>query len=84
MPIFEYECADCHKITEVWAQSPAERLTACLKCGSKNIHQIVSKTSFRLKGGYWERNGYSEMEKETKACKDCTDCRCEGAKGEDK
>ena len=84
MPIFEYECEDCHKITEVWMQSPAERLVACLKCGGKNIHQIISKTSFHLKGGCWGKDNYGKVEKETKVCEDCTDCRCEGAKREDK
>ena len=84
MPIHEFKCEDCDAVTEVWMQSPAECLVACLKCGSRNVHQIISKTSFQLKGGYWERNGYSEMEKETKACQDCIDCRCEGAEGKDK
>ena len=82
MPIHEFKCEDCDAVTEVWMQSPAERLVACLKCGSKNIHQIISKTSFQLKGGCWAKDNYGKMEKETKACGDCIDCQWEGAKGE--
>ena len=82
MPIHEFKCEDCDAVTEVWMQSPAERLTACLKCGSKNIHQIISKTSFHLKGGCWSKDNYGKVEKETKACGDCIDCQWEGAKGE--
>ena len=86
MPIYEYECEVCKNTTEVWEQSPAERLTTCLRCGSRRIHRIISKTSFRLGGGYWERNGYgkNKMEKETKVREDCINCQYGGAKREDK
>lgn len=58
MPIYEYECQSCQKITEI-RQSLAEApLTICADCGG-GLNKIISQTSFRLKGGGWYADGYS-------------------------
>ena len=43
MPIFEYECTDCHKVSELLigvSQSQVE--IQCVYCGSRKLHKKIS------------------------------------------
>jgi putative FmdB family regulatory protein len=47
MPIFDYECDDCHTVfenVEVWSTHKA---TKCKVCGSPNIHRIITSFLYR-------------------------------------
>lgn len=60
-PTYEYECANasCGCVTEKVCKF-TERFDApaCEQCGSAT-HQIISSTSFVLKGSGWAQDGYS-------------------------
>ncbi len=58
MPIYEYECENCHEITEAWQHLADEPLTTCPKC-SGILKKLISRSSFQLKGGGWYADGYS-------------------------
>jgi putative FmdB family regulatory protein len=55
MPIYEYECAKCHKISEVQQKFADDPLTLCpLDDCDGTVKKIMSMTSFILKGtGYY-------------------------------
>jgi putative FmdB family regulatory protein len=57
MPIYEFNCAKCGKLTEV-VQRVNERPPPCPNCGSKRMTLAVSRTSFHLKGGGWYADLY--------------------------
>ncbi|HFQ80614.1 MAG TPA: zinc ribbon domain-containing protein [Desulfobacterales bacterium] len=57
MPIYEYECENCHEITEAWQHLADEPLTSCPKC-SGALKKLISRSSFQLKGGGWYADGY--------------------------
>ncbi len=57
MPIYEYECENCHEITEAWQHLTDEPLTSCPKC-SGVLRKLISRSSFQLKGGGWYADGY--------------------------
>ncbi len=61
MALYEYICDDdaCGCVTEKVCHF-AERFDApaCERCG-KPTHQIISATSFVLKGSGWAQDGYS-------------------------
>lgn len=57
MPIYEFNCAKCGKLTEV-VQRVSERPPPCPHCGSKRMTRAVSRTSFHLKGGGWYADLY--------------------------
>ncbi len=69
MPIYEYECKKCHKVTEVMQKMSDPGPAKCPNCGSKRIERVMSQTSFQLKGDGWYITDYSRKDKETKAAK---------------
>ncbi len=54
MPIYEYSCKNCGHVFEEWYKkmSDATAQCACPKCAGLG-EQIISNTSFALKGGGW-------------------------------
>jgi putative FmdB family regulatory protein len=58
MPLYEYKCCECkHIFDEI--QGMKEPNPACPECKGKTERQM-SSTSFRLKGGGWEKDGYQK------------------------
>lgn len=49
MPIYEYECADCHARCEVWLRSSTES-AVCPKCGSSRLTRLLSTFSAQTSG----------------------------------
>ncbi|MGH7838192.1 MAG: FmdB family zinc ribbon protein [Candidatus Binataceae bacterium] len=44
MPIYEYECDECHRRTSVLTlRVSAKAKPACGKCGSKKMHRLMSR-----------------------------------------
>src|SRR5690554_4370911 len=52
MPIYEYSCDKCGKITEAFQKVSDAPLTICESCQG-SLHKLVSKNSFLLKGSGW-------------------------------
>ena len=42
MPIYEYRCLECGKISEVFLRSPDNQSIECPICGSKNLERLLS------------------------------------------
>ncbi len=61
MPIYEYICEDCEKLTEAMQRITESPLTVCPQC-SGTLRKLVSNTSFVLKGGGWYKDGYSSTQ----------------------
>jgi len=66
MPIYEYECQKCNKVTEAWQSVSDEPLTCCPDCHG-SLKKLISSSSFRLKGGGWYADGYCSSKQ----------CKCE-------
>lgn len=49
MPIIEWECKSCTKITEV-LQKAEDKLYMCPKCDSKDVKKLISVSTPRLHG----------------------------------
>jgi putative FmdB family regulatory protein len=73
MPIYEYECKKCHKMTEVMQKISDPGPAKCPHCGSKRIERVMSQTSFQLKGDGWYITDYSRKDKEKKSSKKSDD-----------
>lgn len=49
MPIYEYRCDDCHRVSNVFVRSPkSAKAPACQHCGGARLKRIMSKVG-RLK-----------------------------------
>jgi putative FmdB family regulatory protein len=58
MPIYEYACQKCGRVTEVMQKVSDPPPKKCEHCGGK-LHRVISQTSFQLKGGGWYKDLYS-------------------------
>ena len=63
MPIYEFECESCQKITEVVQSISASPLSSCPECQG-SVKKLISQSSFQLKGGGWYADGYSAPPKQ--------------------
>lgn len=57
MPIYEYKCKNCGKITEIWHGVNESANGHCPHCGG-NLQKIISNAGFILKGSGWYVTDY--------------------------
>lgn len=58
VPIYEYRCEKCHRVTEVMQKASSPPLARCPRCGGTRLAKVVSRTAFQLKGGGWHADLY--------------------------
>jgi putative FmdB family regulatory protein len=58
MPIYEYECTKCGKMTEAIQRFSDPPLTSCSHC-SGGLHKLISMSTFHLKGSGWYVTDYA-------------------------
>lgn len=62
MPLYEYQCATCHKVHEVMQKFSDEPLKTCPDCEGV-VTKLISMTSFSLKGTGWYATDYKKSGK---------------------
>jgi len=65
MPIYEYECRKCGKITEAFQKITDPPIEKCELCGGKLV-KLISNTSFILLGDGWFKSNYKNKSKSNK------------------
>ncbi len=70
MPIYEYKCADCEHEFEVWRKMSDQTPVTCLHCMSDRTEQLLSMSSFQLKGSGWAHDSYGVNAPNTDASND--------------
>ncbi len=77
MPMYEFKCTDCGVEFEVMRKFSDGPVTECAECGGK-VEKLISKSSFQLKGGGWDADGYSKDTKGGGSCEgskpECAGC----------
>ncbi len=58
MPIYEYECERCGKITEAMQKFSDPPLHECGYCHGP-VHKLISASTFHLKGSGWYVTDYA-------------------------
>ena len=66
MPIYEYECAKCGRVTEEFQKFSDAPLKKCRECGGK-VHKLMSLNAFHLKGSGWYVTDYKGKNSSTSA-----------------
>ena len=59
MPMYEYGCDSCGKITEMIQKFSDEPLKECPECNGA-VQKLMSRTSFQLKGTGWYSTDYKK------------------------
>ena len=57
MPIYEYECSKCRKVTEIIQKFSDSPIQECPECGG-SVEKLISRSSFHLKGSGWYASDY--------------------------
>ena len=57
MPLYEYECSQCHRRTEKIQKFSDPELTVCPHCGGP-LARTITAPSFQFAGGGWYKDGY--------------------------
>jgi putative FmdB family regulatory protein len=66
MPIYEYACSKCGKISDVLQKMTDPAPSKCEACGAEGtLSRVVSRTSFVLKGGGWYSDLYGSTKKDS-------------------
>ena len=42
MPIYDYQCRECRKISEMFLRDSKEDVVYCPDCGSENMEKLIS------------------------------------------
>ena len=58
MPIYEYQCASCGRISEALQKFSDPPLSDCAHCKG-GLHKVISHTTFHLKGTGWYVTDYA-------------------------
>jgi putative FmdB family regulatory protein len=57
MPLYEYECTQCHQRTEKIQKFSDPEITICPHC-SGHLERVLSAPAVTFKGGGWFADGY--------------------------
>ena len=57
MPLYEYECTECHERTEKIQKFSDPEITICPHC-SGHLERVLSAPAVSFKGGGWYADGY--------------------------
>lgn len=63
MPRYEFQCPKCRDVIELDRSMNDTSVPLCMQegCdGQQEMTQLISKTSFSLKGSGWASDGYSK------------------------
>ena len=64
MPIYEYQCQDCHHNFDKLQKMSDDPLTECPECHHNSLQKQVSAPSFKLKGSGWYETDFKTKKKE--------------------
>ena len=48
MPIYDYQCQECDKVSEIFIRRTDKKDISCPNCGSKNLSRLIS-ASYMIK-----------------------------------
>lgn len=62
MPIYEYLCESCGRLSEHMQKMSDPALDKCPECGGR-VARVMSRNTFRLKGSGWFKDLYGSSPK---------------------
>lgn len=62
MPTYEFQCPKCKRVIELKRSMHDESVPLCCEqdCNAEPMEQLISRSSFALKGLGWAAEGYSK------------------------
>ena len=81
MPLYEYECAACHRRTEKIQKFSDPELTVCPHCSGR-LERTITAAAVSFKGGGWYKDGYASAKPATSASGESSSSDSSGSKGD--
>ena len=82
MPIYEYECSQCHQTSDALQKVNDPPPETCPRCGAQHtLSRLLSRTSFVLKGGGWYADLYSSSKPKSDGGESKPAAKPEGSSG---
>jgi len=78
MPIYEYECNKCGKMTEAIQRFSDPPLTECSQCHGE-LHKLISMSTLHLKGSGWYVTDYAGKNQSTSSTKNAEGTKAESS-----
>ena len=66
MPLYEYRCGKCRKLTEVIQSFSEKPLRICPHCGARALKKLMSAPAIQFKGSGWYVTDYAGKTGESK------------------
>ena len=60
MPIYEYECSNCHHHFDLMQKINDPEAKQCPKCFMETVTRLISPAGFQLKGTGWYATDYKD------------------------
>lgn len=67
MPLYEYGCSACGKVSEISHRLSEPSPTDCPECGAPKLSKLISAAGFRLKGEGWYETDFKSNGKKNLA-----------------
>lgn len=67
MPIYEYQCGECHHQLEALQKMSDAPLVDCPACGKPALQKQISAAGFRLAGSGWYETDFKSGKKKNLA-----------------
>jgi putative FmdB family regulatory protein len=83
MPLYEYECKQCHRHTEKIQKFSDPEITVCPHCGG-TLERVISAPAIAFKGGGWYADGYGNSKPKTGGDGKVGESKTEGKNSESK
>ena len=81
MPLYEYECTQCHERTEKIQKFSDPEITICPHC-SGHLERVLSAPAVSFKGGGWYADGYGNAKPKSAESKPA-ESKSNGSSGSD-
>lgn len=63
MPIYQYQCTECHHSLEALQKMSDEPLRTCPECGADSLKKQLTAAAFKLKGTGWYETDFKNSGK---------------------
>jgi len=83
MPLYDYECQQCHRHTEKIQKFSDAPLTECPHCGGK-VERVLHAPAVAFKGGGWYADGYGNSKPKAGGDGKAAESKSEGKGSESK
>jgi putative FmdB family regulatory protein len=83
MPLYDYECEQCHRHTEKIQKFSDAPLTECPHCGG-HLERVLHAPAVAFKGGGWYADGYGNSKPKTGGDGKAGESKSEGKSSESK